>query len=629
MRALRGTALLLAVSILGAFPHVAGAARTAQTHASATPGAAISVTPQTGDVEAGTTTTVTLTVEPVGGTIAKGTYTAYATVANAGAIASFVGPYSCTYTDTSPSCTLQLSSPAAGMTRVAASTSVTLNGVSKPVTADTGSSDNLAAGGTGPAVVTWVQGVVAVAPTSSTDLVGSTSSLNVSVGSLGAPIDSGSTTASIDGPGSFVGANSCGYAASSPNCTLQITSSQAGTSVVNVTATMSLGGTVLTRTAAFSETWVDGKITISPASGAVPVNGQQNLTITVAPLGGTLDPGTYTATATVTKPGSFVGPSTCTYTDVQPSCTVTVTASASGTATVGATSSFRVSGVSVKRTAGAADNAAAGGGDRASVVWSGGGTGGAASTPTSGGSPGVSISLSPRSQSVASGGTARFTVTVTNSGTLNLSSIAVSDAQSPHCAKSSGGLSNLTPGATSSYSCSVEGVTTNLTNTATVSALSARGDTVTASDSVTVTLNQAAAAPVTKTTAVKTAVAARARLTVSVTPALQTVVTRVTSTKTSTGRRVTVVHHGTAQFSVRVTNAGNVPLANVAMLDGVVPSCAQKLGKLAVGTAKTITCSRLAVLRGFTNLVAATAKARGKTLRVVAAPARVRVATRH
>jgi hypothetical protein len=291
-----------------------------------------------------------------------------------------------------------------------------------------------------------------------------------------------------------------------------------------------------------------------------------------------------------------------------------------------------VSGVSVKRTAGAADNAAAGGSDRASLVWSAGG----AATATPSGSPGVSIALSPRSQSVAAGGTARFTITVTNSGSLSLSSVAIADAAAPHCTKSSqgvGGLSGLAPGATSSYSCSAEGITSSLTNTATVSAQSTRGDTVSASDSVTVAVSQAAAAPgaapVTKTTVVKATVAARAKLTVTVTPALQTVVTRTTTTKTATGHRVTVVHHGAARFTVRVTNAGNVPLASVAVLDGSVPSCAQKLGKLAVGTAKTITCSRLAVLKGFTNLVAATAKARGKTLRVVAAPARVRVATKH
>ena len=109
--------------------------------------------------------------------------------------------------------------------------------------------------------------------------------------------------------------------------------------------------------------------------------------------------------------------------------TVTVTATAAGTATVGASSSFRVAGVPLKRTAGAADNAAAGGSDRASVAWSGasasgsgvgGGGGGGGATPAASGNPGVGISLSPRTQSVASGGTARFTVTVTNSGSLSL-----------------------------------------------------------------------------------------------------------------------------------------------------------------------------------------------------------------
>jgi hypothetical protein len=62
--------------------------------------------------------------------------------------------------------------------------------------------------------------------------------------------------------------------------------------------------------------WVDGKIDVSAPSAFASINGQQVVTITVTPLGGTLDPGTCTATASATKPGAFVGGSSRTYTNV-------------------------------------------------------------------------------------------------------------------------------------------------------------------------------------------------------------------------------------------------------------------------------------------------------------------------
>ena len=93
------------------------------------------------------------------------------------------------------------------------------------------------------------------------------------------------------------------------------------------------------------------------------------LTITVNALSGTLDAGPHTATASIVSgPGSFVGPSTCTYTGgaATASCTVTITSAAAGTTVVSATSAIPVNGQTITRTTGTAANTAAGGSGNAS-----------------------------------------------------------------------------------------------------------------------------------------------------------------------------------------------------------------------------------------------------------------------
>ena len=85
---------------------------------------------------------------------------------------------------------------------------------------------------------------------------------------------------------------------------------------VQATTTVSVGGIQLTRSADYSESGSTARIDVSAPSAFASINGQQVVTITVTPLGGTLDPGTCTATASATKPGAFVGGSSRTYTNV-------------------------------------------------------------------------------------------------------------------------------------------------------------------------------------------------------------------------------------------------------------------------------------------------------------------------
>ena len=63
------------------------------------------------------------------------------------------------------------------------------------------------------------------------------------------------------------------------------------------------------------KTFVDANIQITPANANNAVGTNHVLTITVNALGGTIDAGPHTATASIVSgPGSFVGSPTCTYT---------------------------------------------------------------------------------------------------------------------------------------------------------------------------------------------------------------------------------------------------------------------------------------------------------------------------
>jgi hypothetical protein len=92
---------------------------------------------------------------------------------------------------------------------------------------------------------------------------------------------------------------------------------------------------------------------------------------------------------------------------------------------------------------------------------SGGGGGG-------GGLSSLALSVTPPSQTVASGGTANWTISVTNAGGVYLYAVGIRDAAAPGCGIPSSfadTVSFMAPGVTISYACSLPGVTSSLTNT--------------------------------------------------------------------------------------------------------------------------------------------------------------------
>jgi LPXTG-site transpeptidase (sortase) family protein len=93
--------------------------------------------------------------------------------------------------------------------------------------------------------------------------------------------------------------------------------------------------------------------------------------------------------------------------------------------------------------------------------------------------PSIDIQKTPDNQQITSGGTASFTITVTNTGETPLANVAVTDANAPGCAKNIGALA---VGANDTYNCTSPALTADMTNTANVSGDDPLGNPVTDDD---------------------------------------------------------------------------------------------------------------------------------------------------
>lgn len=183
--------------------------------------------------------------------------------------------------------------------------------------------------------------------------------------------------------------------------------------------------------------------------------------------------------------------------------------------------------------------------------------------------PTVALAKAPASQMVRMGGTALFTITVTNSGDVNLEDVTVVDPRAPGCART---IDTLLKSTASSYTCTVTPVTVSFTNVATV--------TGTPPD----------ATPITDTAVASVNL---------INPAIAVA-------KLPPSQRVRF--GDTVTFTIRVTNTGDIALTGVVLSDVVVSDCARSVGTLASLSSTQFTCSRTAVTGGFTNVVTATGK---------------------
>jgi uncharacterized repeat protein (TIGR01451 family) len=217
---------------------------------------------------------------------------------------------------------------------------------------------------------------------------------------------------------------------------------------------------------------VDANIQITPATGVNLLSQNHTLTGHVNVNDGSgfanAPNGTAITFAIVGGPGGFVGPSSCTTAGGTGSCSVVISSGTAGTTVVRTRTDVTVGGVSLHRES--ADGKAGDSAD-ANKVWA---------------APSIAILKEPKSQSVAQGGTASFTITVTNTGNVTLTDVTVSDPLAPNCNRTKTdlpALASMAPGAKVSYTCTRPNVTANFDNTATATGTPPVGPNVTASDS--------------------------------------------------------------------------------------------------------------------------------------------------
>ncbi|WP_170265680.1 IPTL-CTERM sorting domain-containing protein [Thiohalocapsa marina] len=188
--------------------------------------------------------------------------------------------------------------------------------------------------------------------------------------------------------------------------------------------------------------------------------------------------------------------------------------------------------------------------------------------------PAITIVKTPDSQTVTSGGTASFTIRVTNTGDVTLTDVQISDDSTSACAKTStdiAGLGSLVSAAYVEYTCESSALTASFVNTASVSATPPVGAAVTDDDSAAVNV-------------------VTSGISISKTPEEQT------------------IHKGgTAEFTITVTNTGDVDLTNVSVADPNSSDCAKTIGTLAASDEYEYTCSLTGVDASFDNTATVTA----------------------
>ena len=191
--------------------------------------------------------------------------------------------------------------------------------------------------------------------------------------------------------------------------------------------------------------------------------------------------------------------------------------------------------------------------------------------------PSVLVTKEPATQTVRPGEPASFTFTLTNTGDVDLTPIAVLDyikgVKVPECCKN---LTGLTPGESTSYTCSHGGETESYINIVSAFAWSPTTGTYTAwNDSAEVTV-------------------------VPWNPVVRVTKEPVTQT----------VRPGEpASFTFTLTNTGDVDLSPIAVLDYIkgvkVPECCKNLTGLTPGESTSYTCSHGGETESYTNIVSA------------------------
>ena len=384
-------------------------------------------------------------------------------------------------TNASGQCTITFTSNAAGKVTGHASATLSVGG-SAPFTRQTDGQ----AGNSGDAVKTFVDANIQITP-NGTNPVGATHTftghVNINAGDgagfVNAPNGTQISFTIDSGPGAFTSANPCTVGAGG-SCTITLVSNVTGTTVVSAHTTVSVGGVSLTRhtngTGANSgpatKLWADDTV-------RTDILNALNQVITTAVSGTVVHDNVQVAKAAGT-PASVPNPTGSVifhrYTTIN--CTGTAT-NQTVALTPGAPSTANSDGFAVTADMsyqaeylGDANYPAHLGACEPLTV-----------TPLP--APGIAIVKNPKSQTVAVGGTATFSITVTNIGNVTLTDVHVVDPLSPNCNRTKAdipALASMAPQAAVTYSCTRPNVRSAFNNVATAIGTPPTGPDVTASD---------------------------------------------------------------------------------------------------------------------------------------------------
>jgi hypothetical protein len=135
---------------------------------------------------------------------------------------------------------------------------------------------------------------------------------------------------------------------------------------------------------------------------------------------------------------------------------------------------------------------------------------------TVGQNPSIAITKLPHSQTIESGGTATWTIVVTNTGNVPLTNVNVTDPNAGDCVKAF--IGTLAVGASeTAYTCTLTGITADMTNTATAHGTPPVGGEVTANDSADVHVIVATTTLITKSVNPGTSVVVGTAVTITLT----------------------------------------------------------------------------------------------------------------
>jgi uncharacterized repeat protein (TIGR01451 family) len=383
-------------------------------------------------------------------------------------------------TDANGECKITFVSNTAGTVTGNASATLVVNGAS--ITVQT----NGVAPSSGAAVKTFVDANIQVTPASAINPIGTTHTLtghvNVNAGPGFANAPAGTTiNFSLTGPASFVGPGSCQTIGGTGSCTVVISSSIVGTSTIRASTDVTVGGLVLHRensdakagdSADASKLWADdsARTDILNASGGV-------VTTVVA---GTIVHDKVFVARTAGTPATVPNPTGSVtfhrYATIDCSGTATnqtVTLTPGSPSTAGTDDFAPTVNMSYQAEyLGDANYPARTAACEPLTV-----------TPVL--MPAIAIVKNPKSQTIPVGGTATFSITVTNVGNTVLTDVTVSDPLTTSCNRTKAqipALASMVPGATVTYSCTKTNVRASFDNVATATGTPPSGPNVSAFD---------------------------------------------------------------------------------------------------------------------------------------------------